>query len=241
MDKKPLIGVSICAVVLLILGSLSNVVGYQTVQSSNQNTITKEVNQKELLFQTILDIANNKEIQRIILKSQISSERFLDIGIKFPAFNYPVLTKNQLRQMYLIGLLLSKSISKSRMHSIIERYKFSNQEVQKEISSVIEKDPILKREILQLSNSECDCENDGTTLWRYPIICSMFSILSFGLGVTFVFFDHIISDGGLRNNPILIIMAVLIWLEAGSLWVLVDCLIDIYCEMEPLIVLESTS
>jgi len=33
MDKKPLIGVSICAVVLLILGSLSNVVGIERVQS----------------------------------------------------------------------------------------------------------------------------------------------------------------------------------------------------------------
>ena len=34
MDKKLLIGVSICAVVLLVLGSLSNVVGYQSVESS---------------------------------------------------------------------------------------------------------------------------------------------------------------------------------------------------------------
>jgi parallel beta-helix repeat protein len=33
VNKKPLIGVSICAVVLLVLGSLSNVVGYQTVQT----------------------------------------------------------------------------------------------------------------------------------------------------------------------------------------------------------------
>ena len=37
MDKKPLIGVSICAVVLLILGSLTNVVGYQTVKSYTVN------------------------------------------------------------------------------------------------------------------------------------------------------------------------------------------------------------
>jgi len=37
MDKKPLIGVSICAVVLLILGSLSNVVGYQSVKSKAIN------------------------------------------------------------------------------------------------------------------------------------------------------------------------------------------------------------
>jgi len=34
MDRNPLIGVSIIAVVLLVLGSLTNVVGYQTVQSS---------------------------------------------------------------------------------------------------------------------------------------------------------------------------------------------------------------
>jgi len=32
MDKKPLIGVSICAVVLLVLGSLTNVVGIESSQ-----------------------------------------------------------------------------------------------------------------------------------------------------------------------------------------------------------------
>ncbi len=36
MDKKPLIVVSICVVVLLVLGSLSNVVGYQSVKSTIQ-------------------------------------------------------------------------------------------------------------------------------------------------------------------------------------------------------------
>ena len=33
MDKKPLIGVSICAVVLLVLGSLSNVVGNENTEN----------------------------------------------------------------------------------------------------------------------------------------------------------------------------------------------------------------
>jgi hypothetical protein len=37
MDKKPLIGVSIIAVVLLVLGSLSNVVGYNSVKSTALN------------------------------------------------------------------------------------------------------------------------------------------------------------------------------------------------------------
>src|SRR5512136_3485121 len=106
MKQYPLIGISICAVILLILTSLSNVVGYQTVQSSNQQIINEEVNQRELLFQTIVDIANNKEIQRIILKSQISRGIFLKSEI-------PVVTKTQIRQMYFLGMILSKVVSKS--------------------------------------------------------------------------------------------------------------------------------
>ena len=168
--KKPLIGVSIIAVVLLVLGSLSNVVGYNTVQSSNQKVINEEINQRELLFQTIVDIANNKEIQRIILKSQMSQ------GI-FPVSDIPVLTKQQLRQMYLIGLILSKIVSTSRMQSIVGKYQFSNQEMQKEISAVIEKDATLKGKITQLKNSECDCKNENTIVMDSPKICDFLLVI----------------------------------------------------------------
>ena len=164
MKKCLAVGISIIAVVLLVLGSLSNVVGYQTVQSSNQSVIKERISQRELLFQTIVDIANNKEIQRIILKSQISR------GI-FPTSEFPVVTKNQLKQMYFIGLLLSKFISKSMIHSMVQQYQFNNQEIQKEITAVIEKDAILNAEITQLSNSECDCENENTAVWHFPVLC----------------------------------------------------------------------
>jgi len=151
VDKKPLIVVSICAVVLLVLGSLSNVVGYQTVQSSNQSVIKERINQRELLFQTIVDIANNKEIQRLILKSQISRDGFFNPDVRFSTLNTPMLTKNQLKQMYVIGLVLSKISSKSRMHSMLGQYQLGNQEMQKEISAVIKKDAKLSGEISQLS------------------------------------------------------------------------------------------
>ncbi len=145
MDKKPLIWVSILTVVLLILGSLSNVVGYQTVQTSQQNIIKERINQRELLFQTICDIANNKEIQRIILKSQMNK------GI-FPPSEIPVITKTQIRQMYFLGLILSKVISKSRIQSLIEKYEFNNEEIQQKITTIIEKDAKLSGEISQLSS-----------------------------------------------------------------------------------------
>ena len=189
MDKKPLIGVSICAVVLLILASLSNVVGYQTVQSSNQTVIDNEVNQKEVLFQAILDIVNNKEIKGIILKSQISKEGFFNRDVKFPAFKTPVLTMNQLKQMYFIGLILSKTISKSKMHSLLEQHQMIPKGLQKEIIAVIENDATLNGEITQLSESKCDCGNNtGVTCWSFPvIICSiLISIIFFLYNLAYV-------------------------------------------------------
>jgi uncharacterized membrane protein len=158
VDKKPLIVVSICAVVLLVLGSLSNVVGYQSVQTSQQNIIKERINQRELLFQTIVDIANNKEIQRIILKSQMMNGKFFSPDAKLQTS----ITKQQLRQMYLIGVILSKIISKSRMQSMVQQYQSLNHNTQERINAVIEKDSMLTGEMDQLSNSECDCENQKT-------------------------------------------------------------------------------
>jgi len=42
VDKKPLIGVSILAVVLLVMGSLSNVVGYRTDIGDDNNSTSEE-------------------------------------------------------------------------------------------------------------------------------------------------------------------------------------------------------
>jgi len=170
MKQYPLIGISIIAVVILILASLTNVVGYQSVQSSNKQIINEAVNQRELLFQTIVDIANNKEIQRIILKSQTSR------GI-FPTPDIPILTKYQLKMMYFLGLILSKVVSKSRIQSMVQQNQLINPEIQKEISAVIEKDAILNADVTQLQNSECDCENEKTAEWRFPVICILLSPL----------------------------------------------------------------
>jgi hypothetical protein len=53
MEQKPLIGISICAVVILIITSFSNVVGYQSVKSTAVNDSP--------LFQTRTQRATNQE------------------------------------------------------------------------------------------------------------------------------------------------------------------------------------
>ena len=60
---------------------------------------------------------------------------------------------------------------------MIGKHQFNNQEMQKEISAVIEKNAILKEEITQLQNSECDCENDNVTRWNFPIFCPILLII----------------------------------------------------------------
>jgi hypothetical protein len=200
-------GVSICAVILLVLGLLNNVVGVQTVQSSNQQVIRKEGIQKELVFQTIRDMANNKDIQRIILKSQISKDGFVHLDVKFPVRIMPVLTKNQLKQMFVIGWMLSKLFGRSRMFSVIAQHQVMNQKIQQEISVVIENNATLAAETAQLSSLKCDCEIKELKIWHFPVICIVLlplrtiavfaSILIEKLtGNFFPLFEYIISDIG---------------------------------------------
>ncbi|VVB61000.1 Uncharacterised protein [uncultured archaeon] len=188
MKRKYLaVEISIIDIILLILGSITNVAGYQTVQSSNQKTITEEINQKELLFQTIIDIANNKEIQRLLLVStEIRKGEFFNQNIKFPEYTPCVLTKTKLNIAYYIGLVLSKIISTSKIQMILERFQLSQKGIQKEISTVIEKNATLTSELKQLSNLNCGCENTNTTYWIFPVLCTLLFPLVLSALIIFV-------------------------------------------------------
>ena len=133
--------------------------------------------QRELLFQTIVDIANNKEIQQVILQSQIKRDGLFSPDEKFPTFDTFIVTKNQIKQLYVLGLLFSRIISKSKMQSILEQYQFSNQEMQQEITAIIEKDATLNREMTQLVTLECGCDTEQTSSWGFPILCSILNVL----------------------------------------------------------------
>jgi hypothetical protein len=187
MKKTSIVGVSIVVLVLLVLSSLTNVIGYQQVQSSNQNTNNDMVNQKELLFQTILDISNNKEIQKVILGSEITGKRFFDPGMRFSLFNHPVLTEKFLKRMYTMGVILSKTISKSKIKSMFKQYQFSNPGMQKEITAIIQQDTILKSEMNQLLSLSCDCENENTTVWKYPILCTILLPIAYIIAMMWYF------------------------------------------------------
>jgi len=204
-------------IILLFVGvTIAPTINFNTVKASQQNLIKERINQRELLFQTICDIVNNKEIQRVILKSQMSR------GI-FPTAEMPVVTKNQLKMMYFIGMILSKVISKSRIQSMIGMYQFNNQEMQKEINAYIEKDTTINLELTQLSRSDCVCDNHETAVWHFPVICTIFGYLFFGV-VGFILFiqvflpERLVKIMGLIIEPILLIIT-MIGVILNCLWV----------------------
>lgn len=195
MKKPSLISLCIISIIFLVLCSWTNVVGYQMIQTSYKEKEKNETTQKELLLQTILDIANNKEIKKIILKSEI--KRGID-GLfitrsKSSFFILPRLTKNFLNCAYNLGVILYRSLDVSKIRSMFERYQLHNQGIQKEITAVIEKNTELRGKIVQLLDLTCDCENDDMTKWIFPVICTlllplfMFSFyLYFGADIAFL-------------------------------------------------------
>ena len=186
MRKNPLIGISFVIAWVIVFASYTNVVGVYTVALSNHSLLKDVINQKDFLFKIILDIMNNKDIQNIVQISEIKGE--LTNSILSPRINlllitsrmdfntalHPqlIITKNCLKYTYFIGFELSKNIGKSKVQSIFRQFQVNNQETQKEISANIVKNDMLNKEIEQLSELHCDCENDNTTyLWNFPVLC----------------------------------------------------------------------
>jgi hypothetical protein len=203
MQKYPLVAASLTVTCMIVLASFINVVGYQTIKSSNQKIINDKIDQKKLLFQTILDIANNKEIQKIILNSEmrIGTERFFIRSIGFLMFTPHVLTENYLNYAYIMGVILSRRLDPSKIHQLLKLSQERHQGIQKEIKAVIEKNVKLKGEITQLSNLKCDCENNTTTPWTFYILCTLLIPLIGFIAMVWVLSHYIIF-----NNLLMILM-----------------------------------
>jgi len=241
MKKHPLIAVSIVTVVILVLCSFTHIVGYQTVKASNLNQINNRINQKDLLFNTLLDIMNNKEIQKIIINSEINRSGIINYNIRNLFIGPNVLTRRDLNIVYRAGFVLSKTLPKSLIHSILDQYQIINKDIQKQITAIIETDTVLKDEISKLSNYQCDCENDIETNPDYWGICLFLFIIVLGSAALFeitatftLFFEKFIHTTyfyvlvfGLLSSFFFLGVSGALLLLFGSAWFLVmvfDCL-----------------
>ena len=218
MKKLVLARISILAAVLLVLGSQTNVVGYQTVQSSQQNALKERLNQKDLLFQTICDLANNKEIQKVILESQ--GNKFLTPFPTTHLTSFPTITKKQLNCLYYFGVILSKTMDKTQMASLKEHPLLSVQTKEK-INSILGNNTILSEERAQLSLLNCPCTKSNRS---FPAVCFILTILMSISMLSYYGFIAILIFLGLGILALIgINLVVVIEYIINILWTIFNC------------------
>jgi hypothetical protein len=177
MQKNLVIGISVVAACVVVCASYSSVVSVQLVKASNDRVINDTFDQKELLFQTIVDMLHNKDVQRVILGSELTRKQFIDPDMNFFIFNHPVLTEKFLKRAYTLESVLLRTLSPLRINTTLEKYHANDQTVQKKFATVVEKDTALKAEVAQLSSLSCNCENGNTIFWKFPVICVIIVLL----------------------------------------------------------------
>ncbi len=203
MNKYPLIAGSICAIVLIVLASLTNVVGYQTVQTSNQRHIADELSDKAYVFQAIVDTVNNKEVQKAILGAQITGKR-TDAGLRYPMVTAPVLTTRFLNFLYRLGLIICTTIGVSQVRSMLIKHQESTSGLREELAAVVRKDSMLSGEWTRLADLGCDCEEGQSISWKFPAVCTVLFI---------VFAPLAYLDAYVYYSPHYILWAIIYFLE----------------------------
>jgi hypothetical protein len=185
MERKPFVGMSICAVVLLVLASLTNVVGYQSVKST--------VNDSPL-FQTRTQRATNQQ------QNSITSEYLgMDKGnlLKFP------IKDNKTEQLKNAVDFISKMGDKTFAH-LIELYiqKARQDTTLQGLSDyqIVQALLLLKTNPKAILNIFTNKDNHPITSSEWfslcqwgPIYCIVFNIL---LLISFVYFIILLYKSG---------------------------------------------
>ena len=202
--KKIVLGVVLSVFILVSTPALANIVQTEIQSPSKDTLIEDEINPKELLFQIIMDMAENKDIQKIVENSEFEIELnkekstllFIKLFLKNPKvifsmfFSRPVLSKDYLNYVYNLGLKISETLDESDIELAVDSIHVKNPRIQEEIFNIIEGNNELNKKMEKISHLTCGCNNDNAefTNWDFPIICDIVSaIVVFGFLIFFVF------------------------------------------------------
>ena len=157
---------------------------------------------KEFLFQTLIDIGNNQDVQEIFeqfgllefnLNFRVIFQKLLlrNPSVLFSTlFSKPKLTTESLNFLYNNGCEIINIIGKKDALKIIESVKFRNPETVERLNNIIENNPDLKAKILTLANMNNQTKTE-LGFEDHPIICIILviiliaSIISSWFSVTF--------------------------------------------------------
>ena len=172
MNKINII-ISIIAVLLLTLVSFTNVVGYNTIKTSQEEIIASKYSFdecKDYLFETLVEISENPEIKDII-KSNYKPQR--NTLLPFRRNNVELKVKH-LELLYNLGLKIMNRLGEERVEELMENIEIP--EYVDELDAIIMGNDKLKDRIYTLN--EMNSEEISTTDEPYKLfICAILFII----------------------------------------------------------------
>ena len=168
-----------------------------------------DIEPKDYLFQTIIDIANNPEIKNLLKQNNHDlftsdydyKKIYSELLVRNPRllfsmlFTKPSKTYNYLEKCYNDGIEITKIIGEHEVARILESIDISDIELFDEINNIITKNDVLSNRISLLKDLNYDLKSNK--LWdNYPIICSiLFAIMIYEIisGYLLAFFLEIIG------------------------------------------------
>jgi len=184
--------------------------------TANVETDKKDEFDKNFLFQTIVDIANNKEFKNLIDKEK-KNGLFLDVHyniknifrkilLKEPNllsslfFTRSDLTHGNLDLAYETGCELINIVGEDKALEIIDSITITNPTISKKLSDIIYSNEKIKNKIaeIKLMNREL---NPTLPFEGYPLICAVLLMLTFTFAIPMVSIFVIILT--LSTHPVL--------------------------------------
>ena len=200
--KKDLITNALVIGIIILLFGLAVQPGTATLQPEN---ITTEP--KDYLFQTIIDIANNKDVKNL-LEQEKNNGFFLDFDynlrsvfrklfIKDPnllrqsIFTKPTLTHEYFNFAYNQGLDLINIIGEDRALEIIESITVTNPNFSNKLSDIIKNNQEINEKMVEIKAMNQQL-NPTLPFEGYPIICVILLVLLFTVSIPLASFFGLI-------------------------------------------------
>ncbi len=174
----------VIGIILLFLG-----VGIQPAIATVEPEEIIDVEPKDYLFQTIIEIANNPEVKNLLeqydndlFKVDIDRSVYRKILVRNPRlfrsmiFTKPSLTCEYLNKTYNNGIEITNILGADTLFKIIEKVDFNNFRVIESLNGIINKDEGLSTRIAKLKETSFKL-NPKTTFEDTPYVCFILMIL----------------------------------------------------------------
>lgn len=181
------------AVILLFIG-----LAIQPSMATEQTEKEIDIEPKDYLFQTIIDIANNPEVKKLLeqydndlFSVDIDRSVYRKLFLRNPRlffntlFTKPSMSIEYLNKCNNKGIEITDIIGEDKALEIMESVKVTDTEVFDEINNIISKDEILSGRLDILN----EMNNEINTFQGWPIICAILNILSIVFYIPMRFFQ----------------------------------------------------